>query len=84
MIKFMYFAWVRERIGSQSEELEVPDSVTTVRELLNWLSGRGEEYANALSDIDSLRVALDQTHVEADASIVGSKEVAIFPPMTGG
>lgn len=84
MTKFMYFAWVRERIGSHSEELEVPETVTTVRELLTWLAGRGEEYAYALSDVDSLRVALDQTHVEADASIVGSREVAIFPPMTGG
>lgn len=84
MTKFMYFAWVRERIGSHSEELEVPETVTTVRELLTWLAGRGEEYANALSDVDSLRVALDQTHVEADASIVGSREIAIFPPMTGG
>ncbi|MFK8035388.1 MAG: molybdopterin converting factor subunit 1 [Hyphomicrobiales bacterium] len=84
MTKFMYFAWVRERIGSHSEELEVPETVTTVRELLTWLAGRGEEYANALSDVDSLRVALDQTHAEADASIVGSREIAIFPPMTGG
>lgn len=84
MTKFMYFAWVRERIGTHSEELEIPISVTTVREMLTWLAGRGDEYANALSDADSLRVALDQNHVEADASIVGSREIAIFPPMTGG
>lgn len=84
MTKFLYFAWVRERIGSHSEELEVPAGVTTVRELLIWLSSRGDEYANALSDRDSLRVALDQTHVEPDAPIAGTREIAIFPPMTGG
>lgn len=84
MTKFLYFAWVRERIGFQSEELEIPANVTTVRELLTWLAGRGDEYANALSDMESLRVALDQTHVETDAPIAGSREIAIFPPMTGG
>ncbi len=84
MTKLLYFSWVRERIGLASEERDIPASVTTVDQFLGWMSEQGPEYENALAESASLRVALDQTHVTADASIDGAREIAIFPPMTGG
>ncbi len=80
----VYFAWVRERIGKPEEEIELPGSVVTVRDLLNHLKGLGEEYENALQFPDVIRVAINQEHVEHDESIVGAREIGIFPPMTGG
>lgn len=84
MTRVLYFSWVRERIGVASEDLAIPPSVTSVGQLLNWLSGRGEQYEYALADAAALRVALDQTHVDASAPLHGTREIAIFPPMTGG
>lgn len=80
----VYFAWVRERIGKPEEEIELPDSVVTVRDLLNHLKGLGEEYENALQFPDVIRVAINQEHVEHDEPIAGAREIGIFPPMTGG
>jgi len=80
----VYFAWVRERIGRPEEEIELPDSVVTARDLLNHLRSLGEEYENALQFPDVIRVAINQEHVEHDESIVGAREIGIFPPMTGG
>lgn len=83
-MKLRYFAWVRERIGTAEETVEPPESVATVGDLLFWLQGRGETYAFALAEPDAIRVALDQDHAERDAPIAGAREVALFPPMTGG
>ncbi len=80
----VYFAWVRERIGKTEEEIELPESVVTVRDLLSHLKGLGEEYENALEYPDVIRVALNQEHVEHDEPIAGAREIGIFPPMTGG
>jgi len=84
MTKLLYFSWVRERIGVASEDRDIPSTITTVDQFLNWLSQQGEQYENALADAASLRVALDQTHVTADAALNGAREIAIFPPMSGG
>ena len=84
MTKILYFAWVRERVGKPEEELELPAGVTTVGELMGWLAGRGEEYAYAFENPKVIRAALDRTHVRADAAIAGAREIAFFPPMTGG
>lgn len=83
-MRLLYFAWVRERIGKAEEEIELPPGVTTARDLLGWLKTRGEEYDYALERPDVIRVAADQVHVAPDASIAGAREVALFPPMTGG
>jgi molybdopterin synthase sulfur carrier subunit len=83
-VKLRYFAWVRERIGKPEEDLELPGSVATVGELMNWLSGRGEEYAHAFENPKVIRAAIDRAHVKADAAIAGAREIAFFPPMTGG
>mgnify|MGYP001037907902 CR=1 FL=1 len=82
MVNILYFAWVRERIGIPKESVET--NATTVRELVFELRQREERYDIAFSDLDSLRVALDQDLVDFDAPLAGAKEVAFFPPMTGG
>lgn len=83
-MKLLYFAWVRERIGRTEEELELPSGIATVGELVDWLKERGPEYEHALAEPRAIRVALDRVHAGRDASISGVREVALFPPMTGG
>jgi len=83
-LKLRYFAWVRERIGKPEEEIELPAGITTVADLVAWLSQRGEEYAHAFENPKVIRAAIDRAHVRADAVILGAHEIAFFPPMTGG
>ncbi|MDB5571267.1 MAG: hypothetical protein JWN93_2450 [Hyphomicrobiales bacterium] len=83
-LKLSYFAWVRERIGLPDEALTPPADVTNVAELIAWLSGRGEEYAYAFERPGVIRAAIDRKHVKHDAPIAGAREIAFFPPMTGG
>jgi molybdopterin synthase sulfur carrier subunit len=83
-IKLRYFAWVRERVGKPEEDIEVPADVTTVGDLMAWLSGRGEEYAFAFENPKVIRVAIDRTHVQPGAPVNTASEIAFFPPMTGG
>jgi molybdopterin synthase sulfur carrier subunit len=83
-MKAVYFAWVRERIGKENEEITPPAWVTNVGELITWLSRRGESYAYAFENPQVIRAAIDQTHVQHDAPIGTAREVAFFPPMTGG
>ena len=83
-MKLRYFAWVRERIGKPEEDLELPPNVVTVGQLMHWLAGRGEEYASAFANPRVIRAALDRTHVQPDARIDQAREIAFFPPMTGG
>ena len=83
-MKALYFAWVRERIGKAEEELAPPPEVTTIGEMIAWMKTRGEEYAYAFENGRSIRAAIDRTHVKHEAPIAGAREVAFFPPMTGG
>ena len=83
-LKIRYFAWVRERIGKPEEEIEPPAGIATVGDLVAWLTRRGEEYAHAFENPEVIRAAIDRSHVRPDAAIAGAKEIAFFPPMTGG
>ena len=83
-VKLLYFAWVRERIGKTEEVVELPAGVRTVSEVVTWLAGRGEEYAHAFENPKVVRAAIDRAHVRADAAIGQAREIAFFPPMTGG
>lgn len=83
-MKLMYFAWVRERIGKAEETIDPPATVSTVGDLISWLSSRGEEYAHAFETPKVIRAAIDHTHVRPDTAIAGAREIAFFPPMTGG
>ncbi|SLN70988.1 Molybdopterin synthase sulfur carrier subunit [Roseovarius albus] len=78
----LYFAWVRERIGHPKDKVET--TAKTVRDLVNELSAKEERYAVAFSDLSALRVAVDQELTHFDAPLAGVREVAFFPPMTGG
>ncbi|HRJ70361.1 MAG TPA: molybdopterin converting factor subunit 1 [Beijerinckiaceae bacterium] len=83
-MKLVYFAWVRERIGKPDERVDLPAGLTTVADLLAWMQGRGEEYAHAFEKASLIRVAIDKRHVKHDAPLAGAREIAFFPPMTGG
>jgi molybdopterin synthase sulfur carrier subunit len=83
-MRLIYFAWVRERIGKTEEELVLPDGIETVADLLRWLRARGDEYEHALRYPEAIRVAINQEHVGHREKIAGAREVALFPPMTGG
>ncbi|WP_299815230.1 molybdopterin converting factor subunit 1 [uncultured Roseibium sp.] len=79
-----YFAWVRERVGVEEETIEVPGGVKTVADLISHLKTLDGNHAAAFEEEDAIRVALDQLHVEADTDLGDAREVAFFPPMTGG
>ena len=81
-MKILYFAWLRERIGLPSEELE--NRSGTVQDLIDQLRAREARYVVAFADLSAIRVAVDQQLTDFDASIEGATEVAFFPPMTGG
>lgn len=83
-VTLLYFAKVREVIGFDREEVDLPDHVTTPAALADWLSGRGPAYAAALADRTRLRCALDQHMAPFDAPLGEAQEIAFFPPVTGG
>ena len=83
-VKLRYFAWVRERVGKPEEDVDPPAGIATVAELVAWLSKRGEEYAYAFENPKVIRAAIDRNHVKPEAAIAGAREIAFFPPMTGG
>jgi molybdopterin synthase sulfur carrier subunit len=73
-MKLVYFAWVRERVGKAEEEVVPPAGVKTVADLMRWLGEHPK----------SIRAAIDKSHVRPDTAIAGAREIAFFPPMTGG
>ncbi len=80
----LYFAWVRETIGVGHEEVQPPEAVRTVADLIEWLRGQSESHALAFADMTRLRAAIDQRFVPLDSELGRAGEVAIFPPVTGG
>ncbi len=83
-LRIRYFAWVRERVGTASETLRLPDDVATVEALVAWLRRREPRYDFAFENPDAVRVAIDQEMAEPADSLANAREVAFFPPMTGG
>ncbi len=83
-MKVRYFAWVRDRIGVAEEELDPPPEVASVADLMAFLSARDDGYAAAFAKPRIIRAALDREHVEHATLLAGAREVAFFPPMTGG
>ena len=83
-MKLVYFAWVRERIGRPDEEIDLPPTVATAGDLLDWLRARGPEYEHALAEPRAIRIAVDHVHAAPATPLAGAAEVALFPPMTGG
>jgi sulfur-carrier protein len=80
----LYFAWVREAIGVGQEQVDPPETIATVADLIAWLATRSPGHATAFADPAKLRAAIDQRFVPLDTALNGAKEVALFPPVTGG
>jgi molybdopterin synthase sulfur carrier subunit len=83
-VKLLYFAWLKTKTGVAEEEVEPPAEVATVRDLLAWLRSRGPGYADALADLDAVRVAVNQDYARPGDPVGPGDEVALFPPVTGG
>lgn len=83
-MKILYFAWMRQRIGQSTESVTLPAHVATVDDLIDWLIGRGEGYAQAFAKRDVIRAAVNQDYVAFDHPVTDADEVAFFPPVTGG
>jgi sulfur-carrier protein len=83
-MRVLYFAWVRERLGRSQEEIAVPPELKTIRDLVGWLRDRDEEGLLTFADLRVIRAAADQEHVPLDHPLAGIKELALFPPVTGG
>lgn len=83
-LAIVYFAWVKERLGRNAETIDLPDTVATVSQLIEYLLQGDEIYRPVFDDLSKLRFALDQNFVQLDARLDGARELAIFPPVTGG
>jgi sulfur-carrier protein len=84
MTRLLYFSWVREKAGLECEDIELPQGIATIAELMQWQRSRGPEFAAAFERSSVIRAAVDQAHVRHDAEIAGASEIAFFPPVTGG
>jgi len=83
-VRLLYFAWVREKIGLAAEDVELPAGIATVADLVDWLEQRGPQYGEAFARREVVRAALDRVHVKPSASLGQVREIAFFPPVTGG
>ena len=83
-MRILYFAWLRERMNKGSEDLNIPSDVTTIAELMDWKAASDESFELAFQDREIIRASIDDELVEHDAKISGAREIAFFPPMTGG
>lgn len=83
-MKLIYFSWVKDRIGMAEEDIDLPENVRTVADLLAWMQGRGANFADALADPAIIRVAVDQEYAQDEHDVRGASEIALFPPVTGG
>ena len=80
----LYFAWLREIIGSNQESVHPPKEIDTVIKLISWLKTKSDKHAKAIEDTSIIRIAVNMETVGLDHPIKGNDEIAIFPPMTGG
>jgi sulfur-carrier protein len=83
-VRLLYFAWVREKVGCAAEDVDVPGGVATIADLIDWLKARGPQYGEAFARQEVVRAALDKVHVKPSAALGAAREVAFFPPVTGG
>jgi molybdopterin synthase sulfur carrier subunit len=83
-VKLLYFAWVREKIGRAEEVVALPGNVATIADLVQWLATRGPEYREAFRRPEVVRAAVDRAYAKDGGSIAGAREIAFFPPVTGG
>ena len=84
MVTILYFAWVRDLVGAGEQRVDLAPDVATVGDLAAWLSTHSDGHARAFADLTKLRAAVDQTMAGFDTHISGAREIAFFPPVTGG
>jgi sulfur-carrier protein len=83
-IELLYFARIREAIGRSAETVSPPAEVATIAALIDWLAARGDGYAEAFAERGLVRAAIGDLFVDPDTPIAGAREIALFPPVTGG
>ncbi len=83
-LSIMYFSWVKERIGRDQDMIDCPENAETVGQILEYLQSKDVVYQDVFADLKKLRFALDQDFVGLEAPLGSAKELAIFPPVTGG
>ncbi|VAW15772.1 Molybdopterin synthase sulfur carrier subunit [hydrothermal vent metagenome] len=83
-MKILYFAWLRERLNRDEQELTPPPEVTDISRLMDWMCENDQAIALAFENRDLIKTALDEEIVAHDTSLKGAKTIAFFPPMTGG
>lgn len=83
-MKLLYFARLRQIVGKGEEDIELPKGLATVADVIGWLKTRDEAFASAFADLRTIRAAVDQSHAPFDVDIKGAREIAFFPPVTGG
>ena len=83
-VDLLYFAWLRERVGTDRERIALPDDVRTPADLMTHLAARSEGHAHAFENPDVVRVAVDKKVADAALPFGAAREIAFFPPMTGG
>jgi molybdopterin synthase sulfur carrier subunit len=83
-VQIRYFAWLREKVGLDTEDVELPANIATVADLVGWLKQRGPQYGEAFARPQVVRAALDKVHVKPTAALGTAREIAFFPPVTGG
>ena len=83
-MNILYFAWMREHTGCASEQIDLPDDVKTVSDLVAYLAGQSDGHATALRNLKTVRIAINRKYAELDSPVGSGDEVAFFPPVTGG
>ncbi len=83
-MKLLYFAWLKQKTGIGEEDITLPEDVTTLGALVDWLKTRGPGYGEALADLSVVRFAVNQDFAQLDHPLTDADEVALFPPVTGG
>ena len=83
-LRILYFAWLRERVGTAEEEVAVPEGVATVAGLIAWMQTRGPGFAAGFGATKTIRCAVNQSFCGPEAAVAPGDEVAFFPPVTGG
>ena len=83
-VRLLYFAWLREKVGCSAEDVDIPVGLATVADLVDWLKARGPQHAEAFARPQVVRTALDKVHVKPSAVLGQAREIAFFPPVTGG
>jgi molybdopterin synthase sulfur carrier subunit len=83
-VKLLYFAWLKQKTGIGEEDITLPEDVTTLGALVDWLKTRGPGYGEALADLSVVRFAVNQDFAQLDHLLTDADEVALFPPVTGG